>query len=148
MQDLLSGGYFNKLLKIRHDNLKKQYGIQQIDLCTIGVMKKGKTTNMLEDFVDAGVYSDDDLSGSLKRLYQHDLIEIIKDDDGVHFMGFRLSIKGEELRQRLQDSYMYAEEVVFRGMTEEQVETFRRLAEKAIYNINRETENNMKISRG
>jgi len=103
-------------------------------------MRKGMTLNLLEDFIKLGIYNNEELTDSLKRLYQQELVEIIKDEDGIHFLGFKLTGAGEQLWNQLQDDYDYATEVMFRGMTDEQIETYKRLTHMVIYNIDKEVE--------
>ena len=62
----------------------------------------------------------------------------------VHDVAYKLTRRGNELWERVKKEYDYINEVLFRGMTEEQVETYKRLSQMIIDNINKEANKGVK----
>lgn len=144
MQEFFSGNQFNKLLRKKNGSLQEKYKIEKIDLQIIKYIRKGIDFNTINDLVSIGLFDDEEIAKSLERLYKQGLLEFVRDETNSRMLGFKLTRVGAELWDRLNDNYKYATEVLFRGMTEEQVETFKRLTQIVAQNIDREikTEHN------
>lgn len=143
MQNLLNGNYFDKLLDGLHRELYDEYEIEKIDIKVIRNVRKGLNNNLLQDLIDLGVYDERELADSIIRLHKHGIIEMIRTKD-VHDVAYKLTRRGNELWERVKKEYDYINEVLFRGMTEEQVETYKRLSQMIIDNINKEANKGVK----
>ena len=143
MQNLLNGNYFDKLLNEFHRELHDEYEIEKIDIKIIRSIRKGLNNNLLQDLIDLGIYDERELADSIIRLHKQGIIEMIRTKD-VHDVAYKLTRRGNELWERVKNEYDYINEVLFRGMTEEQVETYKRLSQKIIDNINKENNKGVK----
>lgn len=143
MQNLLNWNYFDKLLNGLHRELYDEYEIEKIDIKVIRNVRKGLNNNLLQDLIDLGVYDERELADSIIRLHKHGIIEMIRTKD-VHDVAYKLTRRGNELWERVKKEYDYINEVLFRGMTEEQVETYKRLSQMIIDNINKEANKGVK----
>ena len=137
MQNLLNGSYFDRLLRELHEELQGKYGIEKIDVKVIRNIKQGMDYSLLQDLIDMGIYDDRELAESISRLHKGGIVELVRTDD-IHDIAFVLTRRGNELWERIRAEYDHANDVLFKGMTEEQVATYKRLSQMVISNINKE----------
>ena len=110
----------------------------QIDLKVIRNIRHGMDYSLLQDLIELGVYDDRELADSIMRLRKQGLIELTKANEDIHEVAFKLTSQGVELWEQINNDYDKATEIMFRGMTEEQIETYGRLSQMVIDNIDKE----------
>ena len=140
MRTLLDGSQLHRLLKSRTDELQGEYHIQDIDIRIMRNIKKGMDYSLLQDLIELGVFNDSEIADSLKRLHKQGLIKLVRDENNIQALGFKLTRIGTELWDKLQADYDYATKILFDGMTEEQVNTFKRLSQLVAQNVDKELE--------
>ncbi len=148
MQSLLNGSQFDRLINRNHAEYQMEYGIQKTDLKVIRNIRNDMEYIFLKELIDLGVYEDRELADSIMRLRAQGLLEFTRNDEDIHEMAFKLTKTGTELWNKIDDDYNYAADIMFGGMTEEQMETYDRLSQMIIENINNEIKIRGQIKKG
>mgnify|MGYP002513878767 CR=1 FL=1 len=135
MKNLFNGSQFNRLVNKDFGLLKRKYNLEKIDLKVLRNIRHGMDYSLLQDLIELGVYDARELADSIMRLRKQGLIEFTKANENIHEAAFKLTSQGAELWEQINDDYDKATEIMFRGMTEEQIETYGRLSQMVIANI-------------
>lgn len=138
MYNLFNGSQFNRLFNEQHKELQRKYNIEKIDIKVIRNIRQGIDNNLLKDLIELGVYDDRELADSITRLHKQGIIELTRSEKDIHAVAFKLTRVGNELWKQINNDYEKANEILFRGMTEEQVATYKRLSQIVINNIDKE----------
>ena len=138
MQELLNGSQFQKLLDRDSAKLRRKYDLKKVDFKIVKYISKSASYDRMKALVDLELFSEEELAGSLKRLYKQNLIDVVTDKSTSEPKELKLTRAGEDLWKQIQNNHKKATEVMFKGMTEEQVQTFQRLSRMILDNIEAE----------
>lgn len=138
MQELLNGSQFQKLLDKDSAKLREKYNLRKIDFQIIKYISRDSSFNTAKDLVELGIFTEEEVVQSLERLHKQNLIDFVKDKEDLQVLGLQITKAGRNLWGQIQSSHQHATEVLFRGMTEEQVKTFQRLSRIILDNIETE----------
>lgn len=138
MQELLNGSQFQKLLEKDSARLLRKYNLKKIDLQMIKYIDRGTSYNTAKDLLELGIFKEEEIIQSLERLRKQNLIDLVEAESREESVGMHLTKAGETLWEQLQHSQQRVTEVLFKGMTEEQIKTFQRLSRNILANIEEE----------
>lgn len=138
MQELINGSQFQRLLDKDSAKLRRKYDLKKVDFNIIKYISKNASYDRMKALVDLELFSEEELAGSLKRLYSQNLIDVVADKNTSEPRELKLTGSGENLWKQIQDNHKRATEVLFKGMTDEQVKTFQRLSHMILNNIEAE----------
>lgn len=141
MQELLNGKLFQRLMDNDSLRLQKKYNLKKVDLQLIKYIDRGASYNTAKDLVELGIFEEEEIVASLERLRKQNLIDFVKNKNDQTAVGVQLTKAGKSLWDLVQERYQRIEKVLFKGMTDEQVKTFRRLSQNILDNIEAELQN-------
>lgn len=141
MQELLNGELFQRLMDNESLRLQQKYNLKKVDLQVIKYIDRGASYNTAKDLVELGIFEEEEIISSLERLRKQNLIDFVKNKNDQTSVGVQLTKAGKGLWELVQERYQRVEKVLFKGMTDEQVKTFRRLSQNILDNIEAELQN-------
>lgn len=141
MQELLNGKLFQRLMDNDSLRLQKKYNLKKVDLQVIKYIDRGTSYNTAKDLVELGIFEEEEIISSLERLRKQNLIDFVKNKNDQTAVAVQLTKAGKGLWDLVQERYQRVEKVLFKGMTDEQVKTFRRLSQNILDNIEAELQN-------
>ena len=133
---LLSGCQFRRMLDREFADIEKRYGLCRIDVQILFYLCSAGDNNTAGDIVNLGFFTKGHVSQSLSRLKNRKFIRLERDEQDRRRLRILLEEKTEEITRQIQQIEDRIDRQVLRGISEQEMQTFRRIAQKIMENIN------------
>jgi len=132
---LLYGMQYRHLLEQRSEPLMKKYHLQRIDLMILIYLANAGDKDTSRDIQSLNMFTKGHISQSLSRLKKNGYLEIRRDKEDRRCTHNILTEKAGPARQEMGRISSEIEEIVFRGLTEEELQNFSTISSKIDQNI-------------
>lgn len=131
----LYGRQFRRLVEKEFDALQKKYHICKIDLQILLYLYTAGEHNTSKDIVDLGYYTKGHVSQSLSRMQKLHLISMVQDENDRRCMHIMLEKNADEIAMQIKEINQRIQDIVFKGITEEERSSLLNIAQKINHNI-------------
>lgn len=135
MQALLNGSQFKKLLEKEYGQLEIDYELKKIDIQILQYLSHAGSMDTAKDIVALGLFTKGHVSQSLSYLKSQGLIEAIRDEEDGRCIHLQLKGNAQEIIKQIESIYQNITDIMFNGLTEEEIAVFRRVGRKIFENI-------------
>lgn len=135
MQALLNGSQFKKLLEKEYGQLEIDYELKKIDIQILQYLSHAGSMDTAKDIVATGLFTKGHVSQSLSYLKSQGLIEAIRDKEDGRCIHLRLKGEAYAIIRQIECIYQNITDIIFNGLTEEEIAVFRRVGRKIFENI-------------
>ena len=133
---LLYGMQYRHLLEQRSEPLMKKYQLNRIDLMILIYLASAGEKDTSKDIQSLNMFTKGHISQSLSRLQKNGYLEIRRDPDDRRCTHNILTEKSIPARQDMGRISSEVEEIVFRGLTEQEIQELSVISSKIDANIN------------
>lgn len=136
MQAILNGNQFRKLLEKEYMQLHAEYGLKKIDIQILQYLSKAGQYNTAKDIVALGLFTKGHVSQSLTNLKARGLVDAVQDTDDARCVHIQLNSVAYDVIDQIDTIYERILSVMFQGIAEEDLETFKKVGQQIVKNIN------------
>lgn len=135
MQALLNGSQFKKLLEKEYRQLEREYKLKKIDIQILQYLSNAGQCDTAKDIVALGLFTKGHVSQSLASLRAKGLICAIRDQEDARCIHLQLTSDAIEIIHQIEVIYQGIMAIMFQGLTEEEIATFKRVGRQILQNI-------------
>lgn len=135
MQALLNGNQFRRLLEQEFGKLETEYKLKKIDIQILQYLSHAGSQDTARDIVALGLFTKGHVSQSLASLRVKGFIEAVRDQKDARCMHLQLTQRAWEIIRQIDCAYQGITAIMYQGLTEEEIATFKRVGRKIIENI-------------
>ena len=133
---LLTGLQFGSLVEKKYNYLEEKYDLRKIDLKILLYLDVSKDSNTAKCIVDTGLFTKGHVSQSIGRLRQRRMIDTVRDSEDKRCSRLMLMENAKTIISEIKMVDHEIERMITKGISDEELETMRRVAGKIINNIN------------
>ena len=133
---LLTGLQFGRLVEKKYNYLEEKYDLRKIDLKILLYLDVSKDSNTAKCIVDTGLFTKAHVSQSIGRLRQRRMIDTVRDSEDKRCSRLMLMENAKTIISEIKMVDHEIERMITKGISDEELETMRRVAGKIINNIN------------
>ena len=131
----LNGVRFRKLFEKEYAELRKQYDLCKIDVQILQYLLRAGEFNTSKDIVDIGMFTKGHVSQSLNRLFKKNMIDMVHDEQDRRCVHILLRGNAKAIVEEIDKVHQRILEIVFQGITEEELRSLSNVAAKITQNI-------------
>lgn len=135
MQALLNGSQFKKLLEKEYRQLEREYKLKKIDIQILQYLSNAGQRDTAKDIVALGLFTKGHVSQSLAALRAKRLICAIRDQEDARCIHLQLTSDAIEIIRQIEVIYQGIMAIMFQGLSEEEIATFKRVGRQILQNI-------------
>lgn len=135
MQALLNGSQFKKLLEKEYRQLEREYKLKKIDIQILQYLSNAGRRDTAKDIVALGLFTKGHVSQSLAALRAKGLICAIRDQEDARCIHLQLTSDAIEIIRQIEVIYQGIMAIMFQGLSEEEIATFKRVGRQILQNI-------------
>ncbi len=132
---LLYGMQYRHLLELYSEPLMKKYQLHRIDLMILIYLANAEGKDTAKDILKLNMFTKGHISQSLSRLKKRGFLEILRDDEDRRCIHNVLTEKSQEAREDIRQISSRVEQIVFRGLSEQDLRELDRISRKIDENI-------------
>lgn len=137
----LNGVRFRKLFEKEFAELRRQYDLCKIDVQILQYLQKAGEHNTSKHIVDIGLFTKGHVSQSLNRLFKKELIDMVHDEQDRRCVHILLREEAKDIVSEVNKVHERILDIVFQGISEEELRSLSSVANKININILTATEN-------
>ncbi|MCD8145444.1 MAG: winged helix DNA-binding protein [Oscillospiraceae bacterium] len=133
----LRGGKFKRLMERELSDLRKEYGLKRIEMEVLYLLDSGAgndTVAQIADFLNA---NRGHISQTAESLCEKGCLVSIQDQKDRRYVHFILTDRGRAVCVPIREQWRALMQELFAGLTEEELETYRRISTKIRQNMER-----------
>lgn len=135
MEAFLYGSQFRRLLEKEMDPVQKQYGLQKIDIQVLYYLNSSGEHNTAKDILSKKMFTKGHISQSLSRLQEKGYVTTEHDREDRRCTHIYLTPASEEIIVNVRAVYKELKDIIFCGVTKEEQEVMKKVAQKVSKNI-------------
>ena len=135
----LNGVRFRKLFDQEFGSIRKKYNLCKIDLQIITYLENAGEYNTSKNIVDTGFFTKGHVSQSLTRLQEMEFVTLEQDKQDRRLYHLFLTDKAQEILRELHEVQKKINGIVFKDISEEEIQLLSKIAAKITDNIQKET---------
>ena len=116
--------------------LHAEYGLKKIDIQILQYLSKAGQYNTAKDIVALGLFTKGHVSQSLTNLKARGLVDAVQDTDDARCVHIQLNSVAYDVIDQIDTIYERILSVMFQGIAEEDLETFKKVGQQIVKNIN------------
>lgn len=126
---------YRHLLELYSEPLMKKYQLHRIDLMILIYLANAEGKDTAKDILKLNMFTKGHISQSLSRLKKRGFLEILRDDEDRRCIHNVLTEKSQEAREDIRQISSRVEQIVFRGLSEQDLRELDRISRKIDENI-------------
>ena len=138
---LLRGGQFRHLLESQIQAVREQYGLKKIDVEILFYLSRNRQHNTAKEMQQSLHLNKGHISQAMDGLCRRGLVTAETDPEDRRYVHYSTTEPAAKIVQDVSEAWQRMNGIIFEGITEEETETLRRVAEKINGNIERMLEN-------
>ncbi len=135
LESFLRGGRFKHLIDIRLSDICERFELKRLEAELIYYLSDCGDKDTASDIRDVLYVNKGHLSCMLKDLCNRGYIECRQDETDKRFNHYSLTEKSSQVRSAMNDEWRRLMSHILKGITEEEKETYMKLAQKLRNNI-------------
>lgn len=137
---IMSGTQLKKLIGKKVEPLIAEYDLRLVELDILVFLSKEKGRNTAREIMQKKHLSKAHISKSIDNMRVRGFIKICEDKEDHRILHIILTKKSEEVIKKAEKIYENCEEIIQKGITDEEIEVVNSIIQKINYNINKELE--------
>jgi DNA-binding MarR family transcriptional regulator len=133
----LKGGDFKRLIDTQFDELKRKHGLKKVEIEVLFFLSKCGDENTPTDITKRLNLNRGHVSQAIDYLLKRQLIAAAADEQDRRCMHYTITPKAVPIIDEIAQVRESMEEQVFKGITEEELEMYKKISDKMIKNIRR-----------
>ncbi|MEE1313437.1 MAG: MarR family winged helix-turn-helix transcriptional regulator [Lachnospiraceae bacterium] len=139
---LINGAQMRKLYEKQAEPLRRQYQLRKIDMELLYYLSKaGREHNTAKDLNQLKLFTKGHISQSISRMRQQNLVKVLQDKEDRRYGHIILTEAAKELVAEIEKLHVRIQEIVFQGITREEINSLIEIAIKMNKNIEKELRN-------
>lgn len=138
LESLLYGMQFRKLLEKKLEPLEKEYGLYKIDMQILFYLDHAGEKNTSSDMMELKMFTRGHISQSLTRLQKKGYIQMEQDLEDRRCTHNYLTKEAYVVIEQVEKIYESVQDIIMKGVTEEERRILSVVAQKVNQNINEE----------
>jgi DNA-binding MarR family transcriptional regulator len=135
LEIVLKGGDFKHLIDSQFDEIKKKYDLKKVEIEVLFFLSKCGNENTPTDITKRLNLNRGHVSQAIDSLLKRDYIAAAADEQDRRCMHYTITINAMEVIDKISDAKKQMDAHILKGITEEELETYKRISEKMLRNI-------------
>ncbi len=131
----LKGGDFKRLFEVQFEEIKNKYCLKKVEIEVIFYLSKCGSEDTPTDITYRLNLNKGHVSQAIDSLLQKDLIKSTPDARDRRCMHYTITSKAASIIEEIARTKKNMDEMVFKGITKEEMEIYKRITEKMLKNI-------------
>lgn len=135
IEAILRGGQFKNLFDKQIAGLRESYNLRKIDIEIIYYLSKCGEYNTSKDIRQYLMMNKGFISQSMEELCKRGYTRAIPDREDRRYIHYELTEKADDIVQEMAECWNRMSEILFRGITKEEQELFKNIAQRIRRNM-------------
>lgn len=137
IETILRGGKFKKMITNQFADVKEKYGLKRVEVEILYTLSKCGEDNTLKDLAKRLEMNKGHISQAVDRLCKQGYLTADVDVNDRRYIHYLITDKGKEFNEDVSELWEKMLDMIFEGVTEEQMRIFKEVAYKIGENMNR-----------
>lgn len=131
----LKGGDFKRLIDTQFDEIKKKYGLKKVEIEVLFFLSKCGNENTPTDITNRLNLNRGHVSQAIDALLKRQLIAATADEQDRRCMHYTITTSAVAVIDKIAAAKKRMDEQILKGITEEELELYKKISEKMVKNI-------------
>lgn len=131
----LKGGTFRYLVENQLTGIRKKYGLKKVDLEVLYFLAHNSDKDTPTSIYHGLKINRGHVSQAIDALYKKSLISAAPDEIDRRHMHYAITEAADEIVADMEKIHNYLDEVIFFGLSQEEIEQYKKTTDKILNNI-------------